>query len=100
MAADIPLNKLQNKELIYLFNYMKIKLQSESNARRHVNSIALKEHVEIQYELLNKKIFIVFDETELNKTKYCNVMCGCIEEPNKIWLVKCFHTQKTVTLLQ
>ena len=96
MAADIPLKKLQNEKLVDLFDYMNFKLPSESNARRHVNSIALKEHIQLQSKLMNKKVFLIFDETELNKMKYCNVMCGSIEKPDEIWLIKCFNSQNTV----
>ena len=87
LSADIPLEKLRNKALKDLFESMNYKLPSETNARRQVELLACKMKKDIMYTIKDKRIFLIFDETEISSRKYCNTICGCINNPNCTWLI-------------
>lgn len=82
-SADIPLSKLNNEKLQDLFKFLGRKLVPESTARLYLlNNFAKKLNSKLKEYLQNEKIFIIMDESEINGTKYFNLLAGRINAPN------------------
>ena len=89
MAADIPLFKLRHPQIVSLFGNLGQAVPSESACREHVMLLADAEPSRIKQILKDKKVFMVVDESEVNKMKFLNVLVGDTEFPEKTYLVDC-----------
>ena len=98
LAADIPLNKLHNPHIVKLFTDLRQKVPSESTCWTHVNQLAEKELKHV-CGLLQGKIFLMVDESEIDKKKFLNILAGNVEVPDKMYLLKCteFESVNQVT---
>ena len=65
LAADIPLYKLQNSEMIKLFYSIGNLLPLETTYRRRINDLADEELERIK-SLLTEDVFMVIDESEFH----------------------------------
>ena len=93
LAADIPLHKLHNPHVIQLLENLGQKMPSETVCRDYVKTLANNEQDRLKYLLKDKCIFIVIDESEVDKTKFINVIVGDIDVPEKTYLIKCCVTE-------
>ena len=93
LAADIPLHKLRNLHVIQLFENLGEKMPSETVCRDYVKTLANNEQDRLKYLLKDKCIFIVIDESEVDKTKFINVIVGDIDVPEKTYLIECCITE-------
>ena len=83
LAADIPLFKINNPKVGQLFIKLGQPVPSESSCRVHMIKLAKKE-VQLLKECLNgKRIFLIGDESEINGTKYLNILIGETAVPEK-----------------
>ena len=89
LAADIPLHKLNHPSLKSLFARMGKVLPSETAARACVAKLASQKEEQIQELLRDKKFFLIVDEAEVAKQKYCSVLVGSLDAPNQTFLVNC-----------
>lgn len=88
LCADIPLNKLNNKEMKNLFAYMGYELIPETTARTFLMNNLAKKNNEFLLNFFNqKKIFICIDESEINGTKYVILLAGVIDLPFKNYVL-------------
>ena len=97
MSADIPLKKLQNKELKQLFKDIGKTLPSESACRRKAAEIGEKEIDRVKNLIHEQKIFLVVNESEISGIKYLNVLVGLLDEPDKTYLIACKVLPKSPT---
>ena len=93
LAADIPLHKLHNPHVIQLFENLGEKMPSETVCRDYVKTLANNKQDHLKYLLKDKRIFIVIDESEVDKTKFVNVIVGDIDVPEKTYLTECCVTE-------
>ena len=93
LAADIPLNKLRNPHVIQLLENLGQKMPSETVCRDYVKTLANNKQDRLKYLLKDKCIFIVIDESEMDKTKFINVIVGDIDVPEKTYLAECCITE-------
>ena len=68
---------------------------SETMCREHVHELAESEQGRIKELLMDKKVFLVVDESEIDKKKYLNVLVGDINVPEKTYL----HQTKSKIIL-
>ena len=61
--------------------------------RDYVKTLANNEQGHLRYLLKDKCIFIVIDESEMDKTKFINVIVGDIDMPQKTYLIECCVTE-------
>ena len=59
----------------------------------YVKTLANNEQDRLKYLLKDKFIFIVIDESEVDKTKFINVIVGDIDVPEKTYLIECCVTE-------
>ena len=85
LAADIPLYKLRNSEMIKLFYSIGNPLPSETTCRR-INDLADEELERIK-SLLTEDVFMVIDESELRGLRYLNVLVGSMDHPQVAYLI-------------
>ena len=76
LAADIPLFKLQHPQIRQLFTHLGQPVPSESSCREHVDKLAVDEKQRLEKRLHNKNTFLVVDESEINGSKYLNILIG------------------------
>ena len=93
LAADILLHKLRNPHVIQLFENLDQKTPSETVCRHYVKTLANNEQDRLEYLLKDKCIFIVIDESEVDKTKFINVIVGDIGVLEKTYLIECCVTE-------
>ena len=93
LAADIPLHKLHNPHVIQLFENLSQKMPSETVCRDYVKTLANNKQDHLKYLLKDKCIFIVIDESEVDKTKFINIIVGGIDVPEKTYLIECCVTE-------
>ena len=89
LSADIPLKKLQNKELKQLFKDLGKNLPYESSCRKKVVEMGDMEINKVKNLIHGQKIFLVVDESDISETKYCNVLVGLLDKPDKTYLIAC-----------
>ena len=89
LSADIPLYKLQNKELQELFTSIGKQLPSESSCRKKAIEIGMREHARVKELMSEKKVFLVVDESDISGKKYLNVLVGALDEPETTFLIDC-----------
>ena len=97
LSADIPLKKLQNKELKQLFKDIGKTLPSQSACRRKAAEIGEREIDRVKNLIHEQKIFLVADESEISGIKYLNVLVGLLDEPDKTYLIACKVLPKSPT---
>ena len=97
LSADIPLKKLQNKELKQLFKDFGKTLPSESACRRKAAEMGEREIDRVKNLIHEQKIFLVVDESEISGIKYLNVLIGLLDEPDKTYLIACKVLPKSPT---
>jgi predicted AAA+ superfamily ATPase len=89
LEADIPLEKLNRPRLKNFFKTINFPLPSVTSSRRIVSQLA-KNHVEnLKTYFVDKKIFIIADDSDIKTKKYFKILAGCIEEPQKIYSIDC-----------
>ena len=88
LSADIPLKKLQNKELKQLFKDIGKTLPSESACRRKAAEMGEREIDRAKNLIHELKIFLVVDESEIS---------GLLDEPDKTYLIACKVLPKSPT---
>ena len=93
LATDTLLHKLRNPHVTRLFENLGQKMPSETVCRDYVKTLANNEQDHLKYLLKNKCIFIVIDESEMDKTKFINVIVGDIDVPQKTYLIECCVTE-------
>jgi hypothetical protein len=74
MIADIPLLKLRDLNLKSLFLKINFPLPSETNARRMIDELYFAELQNITEYFKFLQFFVIFDESEINNMKYCNIL--------------------------
>ena len=82
LLADIPLKK-RNPLIVQLFTDLGQAVPSKTMCREHVHELAESEQGHIKELLMDKKIFLVVDKSEIDKKKYLNVLVGDINVPEK-----------------
>lgn len=87
VSADIPLWKLRSVHLKELFSSLGFELPSETTARRILNSLQHAHIMDLNVYFSNSNIFLIVDESEIKGVKYCNVIAGKIECPNKEYII-------------
>jgi len=97
LSADIPLKKLQNKELKQLFKDIGKTLLSESACRRKAAEMEEREIGRVKNLIYEQKIFLVVDESEISGNKYLNIFVGLLDEPDKTYLIACKVLPKSPT---
>ena len=93
LAADSPLHKLHNPHVIQLFENLDQKMPSETVCRDYVKTLANNEQDCLKYLVKDKCIFIVIDESEVDKTKFINVIVGDIDVVETTYLIECYITE-------
>ena len=68
LSADIPLKKIRNPLIV--FTDLVQAVPSETMCREHVRELAESEQGRIKELLMDKKVFLVVDESEIDKKKY------------------------------
>ena len=76
LAADKPLFKLQHPQIWQLFTHLGQPVPSESSCLEHVDKLAVDEKQRLKECLHNKNTFLVVDESEINGSKYLNILIG------------------------
>ena len=89
LSADIPLKKIRNPLIVQLFTDLGQAVPSETMCREHVHELAESEQGRIKELLMDKKVFLVVDKSEIDKKKYLNVLVGDINVPEKTYLLDC-----------
>ena len=99
LAADIPLHKLNHSAIKSLFVATGKLLSFETAARASVVQLASQKKENIRELLLNKKVFLIVNEIEVDKQKYINVLQWVIWiHQMKHFLLSAFHV-KAVAML-
>ena len=75
---------------------MKKLLPSVSACRQLVPKLAADEKGKLKSRLSGKKIFLVADESEVQRKKFVNVLAGSLEFPDKEWLYDCLPLVKSL----
>jgi len=86
---------LTNEKIKDLFNHLQAPLPSVRTTRRYVENLSSRINMEIQEKYKNMLIYLIFDETEINSIKHCNILAGDICLPHQSCI-----TQKTYPLLK
>lgn len=69
---------------------------SSSGARIHLSKMYSERSLDLIKHFKEKNIFVVIDESEVNKNKYCIILAGDIEESHKIFLLDCVKLDKNM----
>ena len=64
-------------------------LPSESTCRRRIDEIFEKQEIEIKRIIEDKKVFLIVDESDIDRKKILNIMIGAINDPGNIYLADC-----------
>ena len=89
LSAEIPLKKLQNKELKELFKDLGKTLPSESSCRKKVEEMGEMEMNRVKNLVNGQKIFLAADESDISGTKYLNILVGLLDKPEQTYLIAC-----------
>ena len=89
LAANIPLHKLENEHIGNLFKKMGYPCPSVRTCREKVDKLAEAEQAQVKDLMKDKQIFLMVDESEIRKKKFCNTLVGKIDNPAKTYLLKC-----------
>ena len=95
MSADIPLHKLRNVHLKTLFSEMGHPLPSEFSCRSKVQKLAEQELLSLQSYLKNEEVFMVVDESEIDKKQFFNILVGKITAPETTFVFSCKPLSKS-----
>ena len=79
--------------LFSCFENLSEKMPSEIVCKDYVKTLANNEQDRLKYLLKDKCIFIVIDESEVDKTKFINIIVGDIDVPEKTYLIECCVTE-------
>ena len=74
LAADIPLHKLCNLHVIQLLKNLSQEMPSETVCRDYVKTLTNNKQDHLKYLLKDKHTFIVINESEVDNTKFVNVI--------------------------
>lgn len=96
LSADIPLYKLNHPKMKNMFQSIGHPLPSESTCRQKVPQVAADILTKIQGIIEGKQIFIQYDETDILKSKYSNILVGTLDEPGKSYLVDTIFLDKNI----
>ena len=89
LAVDIPLFKLQHPQIRQLFTHLGQPVSSESSCHEHVDKLAVDEKQRLKERLYNKNAFLVVDESEINGSKYLNILIGDRAVPETTYVLDC-----------
>ena len=87
LLADIPLKKIRNPLIVQLFTDLGQAVPSETMCREHVHELAESEQGRIKELLMDKKAFLVVDESEIDKKKYSKICLSRIRISRKFFYV-------------
>ena len=76
LCADIPLHKLRNSHLSFLFKELNNPLSSEGKCRLKVEKLAEEKTLRLKDHLKDEKMFMVFDESDINGKDFLNILVG------------------------
>lgn len=93
--ANIPLYKLTHPSIKGLFSDLGVSIPSQPVCRQLVMKNSNEVILKVKQKLSNKLIFLVVDESEIRGIKYLNILAGLLEEPNKVYLIKCISLDKS-----
>ena len=86
--ANIPLKKLREPAFFNFFSEIGYKTPSESYARTLIQKFCPETLTKIFSLLSKKKIFLIIDETQIDRKKFVHVLAGTIDNPEQIFLVE------------
>lgn len=87
-SANIPLFKLNNSNIIKMFEYFGKPAISESKARSYILERLRTENIsKLVTYFKDEKIFLEIDESEIKGKKYVNILAGTIRNPCKIFIL-------------
>ena len=89
LAADIQVFKLQHPQIRQLFTHLGQPVPSESSCREHVDKLAVDVIQRLKEHLHNKNTFLVVDESEINGSKYLNILIGDTAVPETTCVLDC-----------
>lgn len=95
LKADIPLWKLRSPSLVNLFSKIGCQLPSESTCRRRIDDIYDFQMTEIKKKIKDKQIFLIVDESDIDRKKILNIMIATIENSEKVYLAESKILQKS-----
>lgn len=99
LSADIPLSKLNNKDLRMFFKHVNVNIPSESTVRAYVlNNYAKNAFVEMKTYFEGEKMFIYADESEIRGVRYFNLLAGKISTPHINYVIDVFALAENVQL--
>ncbi|KAF7696572.1 hypothetical protein CDIK_1749 [Cucumispora dikerogammari] len=88
-SCDIPFSKLVNSDMKEIFYYMGFQSPSKGSLIQYlINNYCSYIVYKVSRLLEKQKNFLVVDESEINETKYFNIMTGLILNPKAIFLLK------------
>ena len=89
LAADIPLFKINNSKIRQLFTYLGQVVPSETSCRVLMSELAANKVQLLKERLNGKLIFLIVGESEINGTKYLNILIGETAVPEKTYILNC-----------
>lgn len=89
LSADIPLKKLKHPAIIALFKSMSKDCPSESACRSQVSELGIKAKNDVKQRIGQSKFFIIADESDINDSKFLNIIVGSVTNPAKTFLLDC-----------
>ena len=89
LAADIPLFKLQHPQIRQLFIHLGQSVPSESSCCEHVDKLAVDDKQRFKERLHSKNTFLIVDESEINGSKYLNILIGDTVVPETTYVLDC-----------
>ena len=95
LSADIPLHELRNIHLKTVFSEMGHSLPYESLCRSKVKKLAEQELLRLQSYLKNEEVFMVVDESEIDKKQFFNILVGKITAPETTFVFSCKPLSKS-----
>ena len=75
LSADILLKKIRNPLIVQLFTDLSQAVPSETMCREHVHELAESEQGHIKELFMDKKVFLVVDESEIDKKEVFECTC-------------------------
>ena len=89
LVADIPLFKLQHPQIHQLFIQLKQPVPPESSCCKHMDKLAVDEKQQLKEHLHNKNTFLIVDESEINGSKYLNILIGDTAVSETTYVLDC-----------
>ena len=96
LCADIPLHKLRNSHLSFLFKELGNPLPSERKCRSKVEKLAEEKALRLKDFLKDQVMFMVVDESDLNEKQFLNILVGKLAAPEKTLLFNCKTLSQSV----